>query len=351
MAKTNNPYAGLVLNRDLIGEAVQSAGGTSVDIQVAGTQRHICFDIEGKSYRMSAFFNNDGKTTLSKQAGYDEEVFAKVAESIKTICTLGPGGAFELSIPRFPAGDVEQLLEYLVSEGAEIKLDVVDVLGRRVRICGKQGDALNIKYHVNKTLQLQGKRAMLAAMTLDMLSSVLDYESSVKAQLDTFKVPLKIADVEDEFEGRWALAFSGCPPQVKAQLISAMALTKIDIELPDYSPVAFPALRGLEGFMKHKLDVAGLNVKVVDGFGEYFEKNPANHIDYQLRDPHRAFVGDPMAVEIAKCYTEYRKERHGIAHMGVSVVDTRMLPTLLAARDIVFKTLDTIEGYCRTMSS
>ena len=240
MAKTNNPYANLLIDRDSIEEAIKAAGGTSFKILDVGTQKHLCFEIEGQKYRISAFFNKDGKTTLSKQTGFDEVIFTKVADSIKTTCAIGPGGRLDLSIPRFPADDLERLLEYLVEQKAEVELDERASLYRRIRLSSKQGDVLTVKHHVNLTLQLQGTRAMLAAMALDMLSSVMDYESLVSAQLETFEVPMKIRDVEDEFEGKWAKAFTRCPTQVKAQLISALALTKLNVKLPDYGPVAFP---------------------------------------------------------------------------------------------------------------
>lgn len=349
MAKTNNPFAGLLLNRDLIPEAIGSIGGMGYQLADAGTQKHLIFTFKGQPYRMSAFYNNDGKTTLSCQQGYAKDVFSEVALAIQKYCSLGNGGAVEISIPRFPAEDLDELLGYLEEIGASCIQDDSTQGYRLLRLRGRQGDMLTLKVYANGTLQLQGRRAMLAAEVLDMLSTGLDYEAAVNAQIELFKVPLGIKVVQDELEGKWAAAFAHSPSQVKAQLTSALALTKVDIELSDYTPIAFPALRGLEGVMKYELHQAGLEVQKVTSFGEYFEQFPEGMRNYRLKPLVASTVGEPLASEVAKCYTVYNNARHGLAHMGVSLVDTRMLPALGDARTIVFSTFDIIDGFYRSI--
>jgi hypothetical protein len=293
---------------------------------------------------MAVYENKDGTTTLSRLA-MDAAVFEKVAEAIRKGCGLGEGGRFDVTIPRFPSESFGSLLEFLAEEKVQTEHDAVEHNYRMVRLRSPQGDKLTIKLFDNATLHMQGRRAMLAAMALDFLSSVLNYERAVAAQLDTFKVDIRLADVYDEIEGRLPAANLRVNDVVRAQLTTALMLSKVNIELPDYAPVAFPALKGLEGFLKAELKKAGLDPAQGATFGEYFEQK-AGGVGHQMREPQGSHVGEPRASMLAECYTVYSDERHGIAHVGTEPRFTRTLPDLMTAQSIVTKVFRSIEDFC-----
>lgn len=354
MAKSNNPYASLNLHRERIPEAVDAAGGRECQVEQAGTQFHIIFQHEDSPYRMSAFFNNNGSTTLSCCQGADKEVFDYYAEAIKDACSFGTNSSFHLAIPRFPQEHATSLIDALIAEKAEIQSDEQTDGYRMLRLKSPQGDTLTVKYYSNRTLQLQGKHAMLAAIALDKLSTVLDYKSAVEAQLTTFKINLRFEDVEDELEAKWNPVFNRVSNVVRPQLASALALTKLELQLPDYAPIAFPALRGLEGFLKTELESAGFDLSRVGNFGEYFEGDVAT--SFKMRDIHKnhldtKFSGIPFAEEFAKCYTKYNKQRHGLFHMGTTALETRTLPDIDTAKAVVAEVFDTIDKFCRNIPS
>lgn len=353
MAKSNNPYANLNLLRERIPDAVEAAGGKGCHVEQAGNQFHIIFEHNGSPYRMSAYFNNNGATTLSCQ-GTDKETFTYYAEAIKDECSIGAAASFHLALPRFPEGKVVWLIESLVEEKAIIQSDEQTDGYRILRMKSPQGDVLTLKYHSNQTLQLQGKHAMLAATALDKLSSVLDYKSAVEAQLTTFKINLRFEDVEDELEAKWNHVFERVSDVVRPQLASALALTKLEMPLPDYAPIAFPALRGLEGFLKTELEDAGFNLSRMKNFGEYFEGDVST--SFKMHDIHKSYLeaqfgGIPFADEFAKCYTAYNKQRHGLFHMGTTALETRTLPDIETAKTIVLDVFDTIDKFCRTITT
>lgn len=352
MAKSNNPYASLNLHRERISEAVEAAGGMQCQVEQAGTQFHIVFQHEGSSYRMSAFFNNNGSTTLSCCQGANKEIFGYYAEAIKDTCSYGTNSNFHLAIPRFPEEQVTSLINALIAEKAEMHSDETTDGYRMLRLRSPQGDILTAKYYSNCTLQLQGKHAMLAAIALDKLSMVLGYKAAVEAQLTTFKINLRFEDVEEELEAKWNPVFSRVSDVVRPQLASALALTKLELQLPDYAPIAFPALRGLEGFLKTELENVGFDLSRVGNFGEYFEGNVAT--SFKMRDIHKShldtkFSGTPFAEEFAKCYTTYNKQRHGLFHMGTTALETRTLPDVDTAKNVVLEVFDTIDKFCRNI--
>lgn len=344
MATSNNPYKDLNINRDFMEEIVCARGAEDYSYEKVGNTFQMSFRLEGQTHRLAVYENKHGSTTLSR-LNMDAGVFAQIADAIRDGCGFGNGGRFDVAIPRFAVENLEALLEYLVEQEVEVSRDVSENGYRMVKLKGTQGDGLTIKRFENGTFHMQGRRAMLASMALSFLAEVLNHDQAIKAQLDTFAVKLNLVEIGKEVEGRLPVSFARVSEVVRTQLITALALTKLDIQLPDYSPVAFPALKGLEGFLKTELTTAGLNPPPNCTFGEYFEQNPSG-FGHQMRTLQGQHVGEPVASLLARCYTVFSNERHGIAHLGTEVHNTRILPDLATARTIVTKVFDSIEDFC-----
>lgn len=345
MAKSNNPYKDLNIDRSKMEEAVRALGAGNYEYRKVGHTFQMSFTFDGAAHKLAVYENNNGKTTLS-QLGGDAELFNKVATAIRDGCKIGEGGPFELSLPRFKEEKLSELLEYLTTEGgAQPEREAVENGYRLVRLKGRQGDSLVVKLYKNGTLQLQGRRAMLASMVLDYVGNVLGYNEAVKAQLDVFQVPVQLPEIRKEVEGRLPMSFVRVSEVVKTQLTTALAMSKVDMPLPDYGAIAFPALKGLEGFIKTELKTAGLNPGPAASFGEYFESRLAGG-GHQMRTVQAQHVGEPAASLLASCYTIWSSERHGIAHVGTGVENTRILPDLLTARNVITKVFDIIEQTC-----
>jgi hypothetical protein len=325
-------------------DVVRAQGAENYSYEKVGNCFHMSFQLDGVTHKLAVYESKGAKTTLSRMT-MDPDVFTRIADAIRDNCATGDGGRFEVSIPRFSQEKLGYLLDYLVEQKVEITHDKVEHGYRILRLRDPQGDTLTVKFHGNSTLQMQGVRAVLASMALSFLAEVLNYEQAVNAQLDTFAVKLNLAEIGNEVEGRLPVSFTRVSEVVRTQLVTAMALTKLDIELPDYCPVAFPALKGLEGFIKTELTKAGLNPAPNCNVGDYFEQSPMG-FGHQMRAVQGEHVGEPIAAMLSNCYTVFNNERHGIAHLGTEVHNTRILPDLTTARTIVNKVFATLEDFC-----
>lgn len=343
MATSNNPYSALNIDRNSMEDVVCAQGAENYSYGKAGNTFQMSFNLGGVAHKLAVYENKNGSTTLSR-LNMDAGVYVQIADAIRDGCSLGNGGRFEVVIPRFAAENLVALLEYLAEEQVEMCSDDSEHNYRMIKLKGKQGDRLTLKRFDNGTFQMQGRRAMLASMALSFLAEVLNHDQAVKAQLDTFAVKVNLVEIGKEVEGRLPVSFKRVSDVVQTQLTTALALSKLDIELPDYSPVAFPALRGLEGFLKTELTSAGLSPSANGTFGEYFEEKPG--FGHQMRSMQGQHVGEPLASLLADCYTVFSSERHGIAHLGTEVYNTRILPDLTTARTIVTKVFDAIEAFC-----
>jgi hypothetical protein len=344
MATSTNPYKDLNIDRKSMEDVVCANGATDYSYAKAGNSFQMSFNLDGAAQKLAVYENKNGSTTLSR-LNMETGIFVKIADAIRDGCSIGTAGRFDVAIPRFAQENLDSLLEYLVEQAVEISTDVSENGYRILRLKGPQGDCLTIKRYDNATLHMQGRRAMLASTALNFLAEVLNHDQAVKAQLDTFEVKLNLVEIGKEVEGRLPASFARVSEVVRTQLVTALALTKLNIELPDYCPVAFPALKGLEGFLKTELTTAGLNPAPNCNFGDYFEQAPGG-FGYQMRMVQGQHVGEPVATLLASCYTVFSNERHGIAHLGTEVHNTRTLPDLTTARTIVTKVFDSIEAFC-----
>lgn len=341
-----NPYKSINIDRKKMQQAIEALGAQDYSYAKVGNTFQMLMLIDGNKFGLSVYENSDGTTTLTKMGSYSAEVFNQVAEQIKAYCTAGNGGAFQISISKFPDEHAKNLLKYLNSEGTiEIQKEEHGYLLTRFK--GHQGDVLTVKQYSNGTIQLQGRWAMLAACAQDFLSTVLPYSEAVKAQLETFSVPISVQEVRSELEGRLPFSVAKLNSVVAAQLTSALIMTKVDLHLPDYGAVAFPALRGLEGFIKTELWNAGFQPSSANSLGEYFTQGKTVG-SYAMHAAVAAKAGEPLCSLLVHCYTLYATQRHGIAHMDADPQTSRVIPSLAEAKTIVSQVFDIIERfYCK----
>ena len=137
---------------------------------------------------------------------------------------------------------------------------------------------------------------------------------------------------------------------VRKQLSSALMLCKMAVPLEDYGAVAFPALRGLEGFIKQVLCKGGLKPADKQNIGEYFEQNKVvGH--FALRSDYAAHVGETCTRVLGDSYTLYFNQRHGVFHMDASIEASRILGSLEDAKRIVFEVFESIEVSSKSLCS
>jgi hypothetical protein len=340
---TNNVFGKLTLDRKGMIPAVAGLGGADIAYQRTGSNMQLSCNFEGRPFKMAVYENKDGTTTLSALAGQDRAVFETTALAIKTACSFGEAGRFEVSLSKVPQEHAQQLVDYLKTEGT-VEREADENSYSILKIRGQQGDILTIKRFKNLTVQLQGRHAMMASRAHDFLTTILPYQIAVQLQIDTFAVPIKAEQVMDELQGILPFSHDKLGTTVRAQFASALTLTKVNVALPDYGAIVFPAVRGLEGFIHEGLYGLGFQVPKRDAFHEYFEQgNTAK--SFVMRKEAAETAGEPRATRLAECYTFYYNQRHGIAHMEADPEMSRVISTAEEAKGIVREVFDFVEKY------
>lgn len=345
---TNNPFASLNLDRSKVVPCVEAFTGEAVTYVSTGNCFHLNALHNGKSFKMAVYELKDGTTTLSCLGIADKPTFESIAAEIALKCTISNVARLEVSLNKVPSADVTNLLKYLKSVQLKDYEEEPKPHHTQIRITGQQGDTLTIKRYDNGTLQLQGRHALLASCAMDFLTTVLPYKEAIALQIQGFSVKSSVDSVLHELAGSLPVAIDHLGETVRAQLASALALTKSDINLADFGAIAFPALRGLEGFLKTELTNAGFDLTRFTDFGEYFESKVSGQ--YAMRPAHALVAKEPKATQLASCYTLYKNQRHGIAHMNSDPETSRVLTSMTEAKNVVTSVFGSIEQFFKTLT-
>lgn len=339
MAK--NPFQKIALQSQQIPDCLARNGASVVGIDTSKNSPHIYEYLHKETpHKFSLFILGNGTFTIGQCTGYCKETFNFFAEKIVSECA-GDDTPFNYSKSNL-ADRAQEIIDYLLHEGALIEDDVVDATGRRLRMRGPQRDTLTIKIHRNDTVQFQGKRLDLSTKLSDFLSNILSLDDVLRSQIEIFSVALTVSDVKDELAERIPAACSYISEAVRIQLSAALTLTKVELDIEDHSYITFPALRGLEGFLKDVLRAAGYKVQPKLGFGEYFD-------DGKMRRDQANHAGAVKAEVLNQCYLYWSDQRHRLFHMDS--VDTQITRRLDAseARNVVTHVFDLVEASSRAL--
>lgn len=343
------------LNRDLIFNCLIDFGAKDLEKATVDTAKyHLRGKYQEERFLLNIFENQDGTTSIGFSSGFNRDIFEFLAEEIVRCCSYGTESRLEVSIAKFPIEGFDGLLTFLASEGAKLEDEkTLPYEANQLKWKGPYGDTLTIKFYKNGTVQFQGKHAHLASLVWDYLYNVLSLDDALEKQSKTYEIEVTVDQIKSELEAKIPVAHQFIEDTVRKQLSSALMLCKIVVPLEDHAPVAFPALRGLEGFIKQVLLKSGLKPEDKFPIGSYFEQKVVDKYVLQ-RDyaNHVACHGGPLHVKILEeSYTYYFKQRHGLFHMSANVETSRILGSSEDAKRIVFDVFDIIENASKAIST
>ncbi|PPT92911.1 hypothetical protein XaraCFBP7407_19210 [Xanthomonas arboricola pv. arracaciae] len=260
---------------------------------------------------------------------------------MKNRCGYGSPSPLNERVPRFNDEQVQFVLEYLVEQGAEISGDEADPDYRLIRITGPNRDRLTFKHFKNGTFQMQGVHAQVAGWALDAVQARLPLDKILAHQKDVYSVPLSVEEIKQNLEVKIPLVHDSLHDAIRIQFSSSLALTQVGIALEDYSAIAYPALRGLEGYCFQLLgEEVGATVGVRAKLGEYFDLDAPS---LRVISTYQPTCSPQVQQALVECYELWHKLRHRLFHMDGGLDTTRMLKTREEAVAIVDEVFSLVE--------
>lgn len=348
----NGPFSKIPLDPDRVFSALEGAGVLDLKLrEVSPKERHYSGKLNEHAALIRLYVNGGGNCTIGYAAGFDRATFETLATMIADQCRWGQGARLELSV-KHSAADSAGLIEALTNRGAVVVDVVSEKYSTLTRVKGPAGDVLTVKSYTNGTLQLQGKHAQTASWALDFLSGVMPLDEVLEQQRAVYQLPITVDAVKSELQARIPYVHDKLVDEVRIQFSSALALSKVNIAIEDYAFLAFPALKGLEGFcLQLLLDDCHFAPAKRGELGEYFEQAVGGQ-HYLMRATHKSGVAETLQELLQNCYTTWHKQRHSLFHMSGNLETTRILEDREEAVAVVNEVLDIIEaGYGKYINS
>jgi|GEM_PF-1506183 len=340
-------FKNLNIDRNKIDETIHEWAGldNKPEPLKKGAGAHYCITKDGREVRLIMYFKNDGTTSIDPTAGKNRELSKELAEYIKDKCLITERKSFSLVFKDVSDEDFSLLLEFLTKElGGNVTEDNRSDTRRLLRVKGPLKDEIVITYYNNKTVLVQGKPLNLYIEIKLFFYEILSFEQVVKTEADTYKVDLDVEEIRHELESYLPTAFSFLNDRLIRILTPSLSLTKLDIQMEDYSSFAFPALRGLEGYIRQLLKFKGNDdgVKNANKLGSLF-KEDVNDYSW-LQDFAKSDIDcDATCSALEKSYNFWKSKRHPYFHVDKHIQMTPIIWNKRDAEAIIHEALTLIE--------
>ncbi|MGV7180559.1 RNase LS family HEPN domain-containing protein, partial [Xanthomonas axonopodis] len=337
-------FKDIFLDCEKVQSALVDAGATDLAERVVreGRLTHHSGELNGNRFLVQIFVKDGGKCTIGNSAGFDAATFEVLGDAIKHRCGYGSPSPLNVSLPRFRNEQLTSVLDYLAEQGVEISSDEVTANYRLIRIIGPSRDRLTFKHFNNGTFQMQGVHGQVAGWALDAVQAMLPVDTILAHQKDIYSVPLSVEEIKQNLEVRIPVAHGYLRDPVRIQFSSSLALTQVGIALEDYSAVAYPALRGLEGYCFQLLnEEVGVALGVREKLGEYFDQEAPT---LRVLSSYEATCSPAVHQTLVEGYKLWHNLRHRLFHMDGNVDTTRMLKNREEAVAIVDEVFSLVES-------
>lgn len=347
-------YKGLPLDRDSLPGWIQEfvdnkfkKNEVSEIVQHKDTHHKCIINGDDIEIILDLYFSNDGKTTISPSAGKHQDIKVELADFIvgKLKFKNSDVKNRSYSIENLERDVFDELIDYLKQmDGVNLaKHKRSDVNTSDLwQFTSKIGDKITLIYYDKKKLQIQGKPLYLYNEVSVFLSAFVEFDEVIKNRQEFFDVedveinPIK---VKEEMQDSLPSAYNILGDNLKKILAGSFALQKFDYPFEDYSPIAFPALKALEGYLKQIL--LPYNIIVGKTFATVFQLDGTKHV---LIQKHKGKIGNNVVIQSAEqIYAYLFKNRHTLFHTGSVDADTRIVETKQEADMIVADVLSLIE--------
>lgn len=314
-------FKDLELNRSLIEEAINNF---DEKLQIESNNektKFIAFYNGQPRATINFFYKKNGKTTIQTTQGSNIELGTTIANEVVSQCQIAIASKGNFSIKPLTQENFDLLIEYL-SEECDATVTKKHIQhGKQFNVTGVQGDSVYLNYYNNKTLSIQGCPVLLHSQIVDFLCEFLELQDIVNSQLKIIKTDITATEALNDLETYLPNSYSSLDDKLKAILSPSLVLKKLDIELTDYSAFAFPALKGLEGYIKVLFSSKGIIIGK-SGFGDYLRED--NHSTLNT-DARQRLGCEKTCTSINKCYAYYRSHRHGLFHANGIIKSTRLI--------------------------
>lgn len=337
-------YAGLSLDRSKIEATIRSfAGNKSSSAPTEGKgYKAYTIEVDGQvKALLHVFERGDGKFTLKFKVGKNQTLSEAVAMHVAGECACDSVVTKPLSLKAVSAEDWVFLKDCLTADGFKLDKEYLDH-GERFKVTGPGNDHVYLHRYNTGAFLMQGKtRGVYSAVVNTLSYTTTEQKELIDSQLATVNIKgIESTTLLAELEGRIPSAWSKMDETVKTILAPALLVHKLLADLPDYSMMVFPALRGLEGSIKDLFGRKGYMLGSKLNIGDQFDST-----NKKITAGVKAKIGNCQGTSDATemMYNVFSKHRNGLLHVDNVLSTTRIIEKQSEAAEIVDQALYVIE--------
>lgn len=329
-------FKNLLLSREKIDDTIKNIDKSCIGPSLVGQNKEIHYKFSSAKdgsfdTTIVIFYKLDGTTTISPR-GKNIEYGKLVATQIMEKCTLNALKNVNIKngtlvINEIKPEDFLDCLEYLEKVCNATKISQEESKdGCIYQYTGVYGDKVTIT-HYNKNqskVMVQGIPLLLYHNLIEALSEVLPYEDIVKAQFNRLNIDCNIHEIRNDLKTYLHSGYYFLDEKTRAIMSPSLVLHSLDIQLEDYTAFAFPALKGLESFIKLIFIKNGILFKRdQDSFGSYF--NCANNNVTLVPHIETNITNTNIKKALINSYSYLRENRHSLFHVNADPSSTRII--------------------------
>lgn len=292
-----------------------------------------------KTATLHVYNKANGKTTLFYGQGKNPEFSQKVADKIIEKCSINEYPFNQLYFRLIDTEKFEFLSSYMLMIGELIETKQL-LTGTQYKYCGKQGEELSIIKYNNNSIHFQGKSSILFNETVDVLIDMFPPNEVLTGQLNYYNITTPEQEIKKEFDTLYPITSTSINERLKSIITPSIALKRVHMKVTDYSFMAFPVLRGLEGVMKSIFLENGVTITNFDGFKGYFIQNQTTFKYEPSVLTTSSILCSKSCKALAEMYNQLHKNRHSLFH--VDTLAPRII-NLQEAFDLIDTTMNIIE--------
>lgn len=322
-------------------------------IHISNSQYRLNYMIKKESGIIDFYFNKNGTTTISPNVGKFRSLNVDLAEIIKSECVMDDAKSKSYVLNNVDENDLSCILQ-LISELDIIveKISNIDsIIKSRYKLTGKNDNQVSLSYYKSGTLLLQGKPISTFFKCITVISELIDSDKTNSAFNDFYEVNIEQKNVIRLTEIHMPNAYNLLPANLLNGVYQSVYLTLIESNtMFDYTCIAFPAYRVLEGFLKYFLKT---DFKIIIDT-RYDDKKLHNFFkdngdSWHTVNDKEIPIHTDKANKLAELYVIY-KNRHPLFHMedlGVYEISipSKEIENMQAAKQIIIDILNEIDVY------
>lgn len=314
-------YKNLNLNRALIDDVIKQHVADKAEINLKHVDERKTYsikfhDTKVKTALLLVYHVGDGTTTLQYGTGKNQEYSQSLADIVKEKTIVKLLDVNHLYFKSISVDNLDVLIDFLPETGAIIEEQKKITNGTQYIIKGELGEKLYITYYTNSSILFQGRPSFAFNKIMDILVDIFPPNDVLSEYLGYYKIATPKEDFLTELESIYPSCSNKLSDKLKAILIPSIALKRISFDgLEDYSFIAYPALRCLEGVMKAIYLEYGITIDNKEGFKGCFKYN---HTRNKWETDEKTTNGITCGItcdHLVKMYTAYSNTRNSLFHV------------------------------------